>query len=198
MKELKEFLKTKSFVINSSVLKNICNLDISLKEFILILYFINIDNHLDLENIKKHIDLGDEEVLNIYTSLINKGLIETKLNKNGTTIEEEVSLDLFYDKLILNKKEEKKETDIFEVFESEFGRTLSPIEYETINTWLDSNIDEQTIKSALKEAVLNGVTNLKYINSILYDWTKKNIKNKSLEETKDFTDLFDYDWLKDE
>ena len=33
MKELKEFLKTKSFVINSSVLKNICNLDISLKEF---------------------------------------------------------------------------------------------------------------------------------------------------------------------
>lgn len=198
MKELKEFLKTKSFVINSSVLKNICNLDISLKEFILILYFINIDNHLDLENIKKYIDLGDEEVLNIYTSLINKGLIETKLNKNGTTIEEEVSLDLFYDKLILNKKEEKKETDIFEVFESEFGRTLSPIEYETINTWLDSNIDEQTIKSALKEAVLNGVTNLKYINSILYDWTKKNIKNKSLEETKDFTDLFDYDWLKDE
>ena len=198
MKELKEFLKTKSFVINSSVLKNICNLDISLKEFILILYFINIDNHLDLEKIKKYIDLGDEEVLNIYTSLINKGLIEKKKKKNGTTIEEEVSLDLFYDKLILNKKEEKKETDIFEVFESEFGRTLSPIEYETINTWLDSNIDEETIKSALKEAVLNGVTNLKYINSILYEWTKKGIKNKSLEETKDFKDLFDYDWLKDE
>ena len=198
MKELKEFLKTKSFVINSSVLKNICNLDISLKEFILILYFINIDNHLDLENIKKYIDLCDEEILNTYTSLINKGLIETRLNKNGMTIEEEISLDLFYDKLILSKNEEKKETDIFELFESEFGRTLSPIEYETINTWLDSNIDEQTIKSALKEAVLNGVTNLKYINSILYDWTKKNIKNKSLEETKDFTDLFDYDWLKDE
>ena len=94
MKELKEFLKTKSFVINSSVLKNICNLDISLKEFILILYFINIDNHLDLESIKKYIELSDEEILNIYTSLINKGLIETKLNKNGTTIEEEVSLDL--------------------------------------------------------------------------------------------------------
>ena len=198
MKELKEFLKTKSFVINSSVLKNICNLDISLKEFILILYFINIDNHLDLENIKKYIDLGDEEILNIYTSLINKGLIETKLNKNETTIDEEVSLDLFYDKLILSKKDEPKETDIFEVFENEFGRTLSPIEYETINTWLDSNIDEETIKSALKEAVLNGVTNLKYINSILYEWTKKGIKSKSLEETKDFKDLFDYDWLKDE
>lgn len=198
MKELKEFLKTKSFVINSSVLKNVCNLDISLKEFILILYFINIDNHLDLENIKKYVDLGDEEILNIYTSLINKSLIETKLNKNGTTIDEEVSLDLFYDKLILNKKEEKKETNLFELFEGEFGRTLSPIEYETINTWLDSNIDEETIKSALKEAVLNGVTNLKYINSILYEWTKKGIKSKSLEETRDFKDLFDYDWLKDE
>lgn len=198
MKELKEFLKTKSFVINSSVLKNVCNLDISLKEFILILYFINIDNHLDLENIKKYVDLGDEEILNIYTSLINKSLIETKLNKNGTTIDEEVSLDLFYDKLILNKKEEKKETNLFELFEGEFGRTLSPIEYETINTWLDSNIDEETIKNALKEAVLNGVTNLKYINSILYEWTKKGIKSKSLEETRDFKDLFDYDWLKDE
>ncbi len=198
MKELKDFLKTKSFVINSSVLKNICNLEISLEEFILILYFINIDNHLDLSNIKKYIDLGDEEILNTYTSLLNKGFIEIKLHKQGTTIDEEISLDLFYDKLILNKKEEKKETNIFAIFESEFGRTLSPMEYETINTWLDSNIDEETIKNALKEAVMNGVTNLKYVNSIIYEWTKKGIKNKSLEETKDFKDLFDYDWLKDE
>jgi len=32
------------------------------------------------------------------------------------------------------------------------------------------------IKEALKEAVLNGVNNLKYIDKILYEWCKKGYK----------------------
>ena len=89
---------------------------------------------------------------------------------------------------------------IYNIIEAELGRTLSPIEYETIGEWLESNISEELIKEALKEAVLNGVGNLKYIDKILHEWTKKGYKKasdikkrKKYEEIQE--DLFDYDWL---
>ena len=53
--------------------------------------------------------------------------------------------------------------------------------------------EEETIKEALKEAVLNNVRNFKYIDKILYDWSKKGIKNRIKEENKQ--ELFDYNWL---
>ena len=40
----------------------------------------------------------------------------------------------------------------------------------------ENNISEDLIKEAVKEAVLNGVSNLKYIDKILYEWGKTGIK----------------------
>ena len=58
-------------------------------------------------------------------------------------------------------------------------------------------------KEALKEAILNGVNNLKYIDRILYEWNKKGykkpsdvVKKRQVKEEK--IDLFDYDWLDEE
>ena len=189
MKEIREQLKHKSFVINPIVLKNICNLEIDIKEFLLLLYFMNEKNELDLENIKEKIGLSDNDILNTFNSLINKKLIEIVMKKSDKNIKEEISLDLFYDKLILNNNKEEK-SDIYSVFEKEFGRTLSPMEYETISNWIYNKIPEETIIKALKEAVLNGVTSLRYIDKILSEWTKKDTK-------KDYVELFDYDWLGD-
>ena len=76
--------------------------------------------------------------------------------------------------------------------ENEFARSLSPIEYETITNWLNNGISEELINDALKEAVVNGVTNLRYIDKIIYEWTKKNANSK---EGNDYEELFDYDWL---
>ena len=80
------------------------------------------------------------------------------------------------------------------MFESELGRTLSSFEYEMINKWIEKGVQEDTIKNALKEAVLNGVRNFKYIDKIIYEWSKNGIKNKMKEEKHD-EDIFDYDWL---
>lgn len=190
MKEIREQLKHKSFVINPIVLKNICNLEIDIKEFLLLLYFMNEKNELDLENIKEKIGLSDNDILNTFNSLINKKLIEVVMKKSDKNIKEEISLDLFYDKLLLNNNKEEEKSDIYSVFEKEFGRTLSPMEYETISNWIYNKIPEETIIKALKEAVLNGVTSLRYIDKILSEWTKKDTK-------KDYVELFDYDWLGD-
>ena len=97
-------------------------------------------------------------------------------------------------------EDEDKETEIYSVIETELGRTLSPIEYETIGGWINANISEELIKEALKEAVLNGVGNLKYIDKILYEWTKKgykkagDVRRKKRVKEED-VELFDYDWL---
>ena len=189
----KEFLK-KDFIINTNIVKTISNLDITIKEFMLLLYFININNSLDLKNIKDKIGLDDEDILNTYSSLLTKKLISVSLVKTNGLSSEEINLDMFYDKLIMNTKTEEVSTDIYSKFESEFGRVLSPIEYETINRWLSSVVKEDLILSALKEAVVSGACNLRYIDKIIYSWTKK---GKS-EEKEDYQELFDYDWLGDE
>ena len=189
----KEFLK-KDFIINTNIVKTISNLDITIKEFMLLLYFININNSLDLKNIKDKIGLNDEDILNTYSSLLTKKLISVSLVKTNGLSSEEINLDMFYDKLIMKTKTEEVSTDIYSKFESEFGRVLSPIEYETINRWLSSGVKEDLILSALKEAVVSGACNLRYIDKIIYSWTKK---GKS-EEKEDYQELFDYDWLGDE
>ena len=119
--------------------------------------------------------------LSIYKGFINVEVVE---NDKGY-MEEFVSLDNFYNKLKLfmvddiNSNETKKINDstIYETIEKEFGRTLSSIEYEIIRGWLEHNYSEEIIKEALKEAVLNGVSNLKYMDKILYEWGKKGIKS---------------------
>ena len=189
----KEFLK-KDFIINTNIVKTISNLDITIKEIMLLLYFININNSLDLKNIKDKIGLNDEDILNTYSSLLTKKLISVSLVKTNGLSSEVINLDMFYDKLIMNTKTEEVSTDIYSKFESEFGRVLSPIEYETINRWLSSGVKEDLILSALKEAVVSGACNLRYIDKIIYSWTKK---GKS-EEKEDYQELFDYDWLGDE
>lgn len=189
----KEFLK-KDFIINTNIVKTISNLDITIKEFMLLLYFININNSLDLKNIKDKIGLNDEDILNTYSSLLTKKLISVSLVKTNGLSSEVINLDMFYDKLIMNTKTEEVSTDIYSKFESEFGRVLSPIEYETINRWLSSGVKEDLILSALKEAVVSGACNLRYIDKIIYSWTKK-VKS---EEKEDYQELFDYDWLGDE
>lgn len=189
----KEFLK-KDFIINTNIVKTISNLDITIKEFMLLLYFININNSLDLKNIKDKIGLDDEDILNTYSSLLTKKLISVSLVKTNGLSSEVINLDMFYDKLIMNTKTEEVSIDIYSKFESEFGRVLSPIEYETINRWLSSGVKEDLILSALKEAVVSGACNLRYIDKIIYSWTKK---GKS-EEKEDYQELFDYDWLGDE
>lgn len=192
MNDLKKIYKSQAFQINSNVLKTIKNLDINLKEFLLILYFINVEETLNLENIKNVIGLNDEEILTSYSNLLTKGLIETKVLKENGKVNEVISLDMFYDKLILSSKEEKvNNTDIYSKFESEFGRSISPIEYETINKWIENGVNEEMIESALKEAVINGVCNLRYVDKIIYEWTKKGKEPRGNE----YNELMDYDWL---
>ena len=204
-------MKTNNIVIPSYLLKTYKKLNISEKELIFLSYLITFNDKVlfDINKFSICTALSVPEIMELIDSLISKNIITMVTDKKETgMIREYLDISSLYDKIIvmiLNESEtESKETStIYDVIEKEFGRCLSPIEYETIKGWLDSNISEDLIKEALKEAILNGVNNLKYIDRILYEWNKKGykkpsdvVKKRQVKEEK--IDLFDYDWLDEE
>lgn len=185
MSDLRNIFTSRDFVINSNIVKCISSIDITLEEFLLVLYFINISSLLNTDDIKEKLGFDDEKIFNTFTSLINKKYIEMVVTNNNGEVIEQIKLDPLYDRLALNKKTENVDSkDIYAMFESELGRTLSSFEYEMINKWIEKGVEEETIKNALKEAVLNNVRNFKYIDKIIYEWTKKGIKNKIKDDNK--------------
>ena len=69
---------------------------------------------------------------------------------------------------------------ICQSFEKEFGRLLSPMEIEQVNLWLtDNEGGTDLIMEALKRAVMMGKHNFKYIDSILLEWQKNNLRTIS-------------------
>ena len=106
--------------------------------------------------------------------------------------------------LVIKKEEAKDNKSIYDVFETELGRTLSPIEYELVGEWLNDNTEE-ILKLALREATYNGVSNFRYIDRIIHEWKKKGIKTRDdvIKNNEEFRknksekkqELFDYDWL---
>ena len=122
--------------------------------------------------------------------LIQRGLLEIVQDISGPVYSETYSLNGLWDKLashyLLSQKDETQlaqEDALYTIFEKEFGRPLSPIECETLGMWIDQ--DQHTpeiIKAALREAVISGKLNFRYIDRILFDWKKNGIK--TLEQAK--------------
>ncbi len=203
------FKDNKKLVAETVFIKEALKNNLSLQEFLLLLFFDNsFDLVFDMKVIAKTINMSEDEVLIAYGNLINKKLIKVVADKDGFgKVTEKVSLDNFYNEIKSNYKNEEKQevkTDIFSKFENTFGRTLSNIDYEIINAWMEKGFSEELILEALREAEYNGVLNLRYIDKILYEWNRKGFKtvedvNKrfnELESTPIFeSSVLDYDWL---
>lgn len=201
-------IKNKDYIIRPFLFKIIKENNLNINEILLLIYLTNQEHpELDLKLINKITTMNNEEIINSFNTLMEKNLISTNIIKDGDRIDEEISLDGIY-KLAatnINKKITKnQEKNIFELFENEFARPLTPMEYELINAWIESGINEDLIKEALKEATYNGVNNFRYIDKILYEWGKKGYKtiddvnkNKMKKEEKNerSVSFFEYNWL---
>lgn len=192
MKERLEKYEILSYQLNPNVVKGLNGLNISMQEFLLLLYFLNNNCALDMEDINNKVSLSNDEIINAYSSLQDKNLIEIKMEKVDGKYTEIISLDNFYNKLILKEKDKSQTGDIYSKFESEFGKPLSPIEYDTINKWLENSISEEVILDALRDAVLAGAPRLNYIDKIIYDRTKKG------EEKEEYKELYDFNWINED
>lgn len=182
------------------------------KDLILLIYLLN-EKEVSFNPKKISDDMGISlpEVLELIDHLSTNGMLSIQLKKVNGVREEQINFDGLYEKLaysVINEEEptETKSKNIYDLFEQEFGRTLSPMEYEIIGGWCDAGFGQDIIVMALKEATYNGVSNLRYIDKILYEWKKKGLhtkedveKDRNLYQSKKIEkkELFDYDWLND-
>ena len=200
------------YTVPRYVLSYAKELGLDMDSLILLIYFLNKPNKsiFDYKKIIEDINFTEKELLNALSTLKDKNILLILMEKNDSgVLEEKVDISLFYEIIfskILNKEtKENNEKDLYDNFEKEFGRTLSPMEYEIINSWKEQKISNELILSALKEAVFNGVNNLRYIDKILYEWNKKSIKKptdiiekqKAREEEKT-PETYEYDWLNED
>lgn len=69
------------------------------------------------------------------------------------------------------------ELNFFSMIESEFGRPLSPMEIERVMYWVNQDqVPDVLIAEAVRRAVMRGKVNFRYIDAILMDWSKKNLR----------------------
>lgn len=208
---LNKVIKEKTYNVPSFILKNYEKLNLTAEEVLVLIVLYNHYGKIsyDINKLLEEINLEKYKLMQLISSLEEKKIISIDLITNSKGLKEEyISLELLYDKIVniyLDPKEETSENaDIYSAFEKELGRTLSPMEYEIIKGWVMDKFSDELIILALKEAVYNGVNNLRYIDKVLYGWRKKNIKNKQdiikdkekfKNRQKENVEVFDYNWL---
>ncbi|MDO5393537.1 MAG: DnaD domain protein [Mycoplasmatota bacterium] len=219
--KLIEIFKQGNMVIPIYFLQHYRDFKLSMEEFIFLMYLYNMGNKFLFDPVKFSSDLNMEltEVMNYVGVLTDKHFIRVEVLKNEKGLMEEVVImEEFYNKLSMitidevNKTSINDNSNIFEIIEKEFGRTLSPIEFEIIKAWLDGGFSEELIKEAIKEATMNNVSNLRYIDKILFEWGKAGIKSsadveknrkmrndvKNKHDENIDLDIIDYNWFDDD
>lgn len=205
-------LKDRTISISKIILKNYKKLNISDTELIIIMVLMSFGDKVmyNPEELASVINADKYEVMSVINKLVEKNIISFEVEKIDKKTYEYLSLELFYDKLfnlIIDKPMERKvDVSVFDTFERELGRTLSPMEYEQIKEWVNSGNSDEMIAYALREAVLNGVSNFRYIDSILNEWKKKGYKNKNditrdrenYRSKKGKVSVYDTDWLNEQ
>ena len=215
-KQLVKLLESKSITIPLLFFKKYKQLNVTLEEFVFLMYLKDKGNTFlfDPKSMEDELGISVKDILSFISSLTDKKLliIDTFKNDKGT-LEEKVDISLFYEKIasiisddIFKDNEVSIDNTIFSMIEKEFGRTLNPSELEFIKAWA-STFDNGVILEAVKEAVLNGVSSIRYIDKILYEWSKLGIKtsddvkhflNNKNKEVKEPVEVFDYDWFDDD
>ena len=177
-------------------------------ELVVLIYLLNESSEFNPKKISEDLKMTLQEVLMKIDGLTNKDIIKVELKKVDNIRQEYIDTSNIYNKLsyfVINEEIKEDNPNIYDTFEHEFGRTLSPMEYQIINGWLNDQMTEEMVILALKEATYNGVSNLRYIDKILYEWRSKGLTTKEKIEQnriqfnkKEKKELFDYNWLDDE
>ena len=207
--------KGRSIQVPLSMLEMRTKWKLDYPEFLLLMYLKDKGKNFvfNPKEIEIDLSLSSKEVMRLIGNLQEAHFVrmETKKGERGI-LEDFLSLDDFYHRYTENvvdqiRKKDVSKSGIFETIEKEFGRTLSPMEVEFIKAWLEDGMQEELIEEALKEATFNGVSNLRYIEKILYEWqkkginTRKDVEQRRLQHRKqesEAVEVFEYNWFEDD
>ncbi|MGE8077857.1 DnaD domain-containing protein [Peribacillus loiseleuriae] len=184
------WFKEGSMTIPSFLFTHYKKMGLNEQEVMLLLqlqHFIETGNDFPAPSqLAERMTLQETECLFLIQRLIQRGYIKLEEDKGQAIGDERYSLDPLYERLIdcflQSQKQEKAEQalnegeSLYTVFEQEFGRPLSPYECETLALWMDDDHSPSIIKTALREAVISGKLNFRYVDRILFEWKKNGIK----------------------
>ena len=169
------------------LLENYKKLKISENQLAIIMMIDHLIEHgnpfitADLLSLKMSLDI--KEIDRLLADLLTRVLMEYA-TVNGKTV---TSLKPLNEKLYrefqisVSKENEAKNSEtisnqlnnVFEQFQNELGRSLSPIEVSTIREWVSMGYTDEIIIDALKEAINQGKKSIKSVDKILLTWAKR-------------------------
>ena len=169
----------------------------------------------DLLSLKMSLDI--REIDKLVADLLTRGYLEY-ITVNGKTV---TSLNPLKEKLFsefkmsvskeneinANEKVNAQLNNIFEEFQKELGRALSPLEVSRIREWVALGYTDENIIDALKEAINQGKKSLRSVDKILLSWAKRDeieaegkttLKNDWTENLEETIRIAKTPWLDDD
>lgn len=151
------------------------------------------------DEIADRMTISSVQCMEVLRTLVQNGFLMIEGSQKDGALCESYSLQPLWEKilqLLMNETiseelemQQQLESSLYSIFEKEFGRPLSPFECETLTMWQDQ--DHHTpiiIQTALREAVLSGKLNFRYIDRILFEWKKNGIK--TVEQAQQYGQKF--------
>ena len=150
----------------------------------------------DLLSLKMNI--SSKELDKILVTLLERDLIVYDMGKKV-----KVSLKSLHKKLYetfqvaLSKEQESLVSEkkaaylknIYEVFEKQLNRTLSPLEFSMIGEWVNDGFDDETIIRALNEALSKGKKTIRSVDRILVQYkAKEDMEKTGMSNVKEVWD----------
>lgn len=218
-------LKTRPVVIRRELFDHYSELGLDEQDLVILiklLYASETSNKQpSIEFLQKGSTMEPRQITSVIQNLIQRELLELNVSKDEEgKFTEYMNLDPFYHKLnqllkhqyLKHEEQDKKEQfkQLFQIVEQSFGRPLSPYEIETLNQWIDvDHHDLSVIQAALDEALSQNKLSFKYIDHILLNWKKNNVK--TVDDSKKIREQFNkpkmkhvvkkvpkFDWLNGE
>ena len=135
----------------------------------------------DLLSLKMVLDI--KEIDSLIADLLTRGFMEyTSINGKTVTSLNPLKEKLFREYKVSISKENEADSNnvvkaqlnnIFEAFQTELGRQLSPLEISRIREWVALGYTDDVIINALKEALAQGKKSLRSVDKILLSWAKR-------------------------
>ncbi|MBM7681432.1 DNA replication protein [Pullulanibacillus pueri] len=183
-----EFLTNGGLTIPRLLIENYSELGLNEEQCLMVIHiysFIKEGNTFPTpDELARRMSCDSSQCSNHLRMLVQSGFLEIKQEKDRSVYTESYSLDPLWERLIslkfLTKNTETKmeqEDALYTIFEKEFGRPLSPMECESLTMWMDQDQHSpEMITAALREAVISGKLNFRYIDRILFDWKKSGVR----------------------
>ncbi|CAL27995.1 DnaD domain-containing protein [Staphylococcus carnosus] len=220
-----DFLRKRPMVFRRELLDHYAELGLTETDLVILMKLIYENEHSNKQPSIQYLCQGttmkEREVTGVIQRLIQLDLFNLTVQKDEEgRFAEFMDLDGFYNSFknvlekesLRHKEQSDEETfkDLFQFIEQSFGRPLSPIEIDTLNQWIDvDNHDISVIQAAVNEALSQEKINFKYIDRILLNWKKNNVK--TVDDSKKISQQYHtpqmkhtvknipkFDWLNEE